>query len=175
MIINVEKIKSQKNSKISLDVRANLNEKNYQEEGISFVDELSLIGTLENTGTLLTIDAIAKAKVELECGRCLEKFIFEVETPFFESYTNKPEIATNDLEDEIHLFSGDEINVSEDVFRVIFMELPMQPVCSESCKGLCSSCGANLNKEECSCDKEVIDIRLEKLKYLLNSMEKGVE
>ncbi|MEE0776702.1 MAG: DUF177 domain-containing protein, partial [Bacillota bacterium] len=39
--------------------------------------------------------------------------------------------------------------------------------CREDCKGLCPSCGQNLNNKECSCDKSPIDPRLAVLADLL--------
>jgi uncharacterized protein len=35
--------------------------------------------------------------------------------------------------------------------------IPLNPLCSNNCKGLCPSCGADLNKERCTCaDKNII-------------------
>jgi uncharacterized protein len=39
-------------------------------------------------------------------------------------------------------------------------------LCHEGCKGLCAECGANLNREACTCTDEQIDPRLLKLKEL---------
>jgi uncharacterized metal-binding protein YceD (DUF177 family) len=29
--------------------------------------------------------------------------------------------------------------------------MPMKPLCKEDCKGICASCGANLNDDSCEC------------------------
>ena len=39
--------------------------------------------------------------------------------------------------------------------------------CSEECKGLCPTCGKNLNHEKCNCKKEV-DPRMAALLQLLD-------
>ena len=57
------------------------------------------------------------------------------------------------------------------VEKAIISTLPIKRLCKEDCKGLCQSCGANLNKEECSCNNEDIDLRLADLKALLNNKE----
>jgi uncharacterized protein len=31
------------------------------------------------------------------------------------------------------------------------LALPTRPLCAEDCRGLCDSCGANLNREACDC------------------------
>ena len=41
-----------------------------------------------------------------------------------------------------------------------------EPLCSESCKGLCAVCGTNLNKDSCTCKREWQDPRLAALKEL---------
>ena len=35
----------------------------------------------------------------------------------------------------------------------------MKPLCDEQCLGLCPTCGANRNREKCSCDEKVVDER----------------
>jgi uncharacterized protein len=47
-----------------------------------------------------------------------------------------------------------------------YLALPMKPLCSEGCKGLCAMCGTNLNKGSCDCKREWEDPRLAALKEL---------
>ena len=38
----------------------------------------------------------------------------------------------------------------EDIVREqVLLQLPMQRVCSETCKGICPMCGANRNETDC--------------------------
>lgn len=76
-----------------------------------------------------------------ECGRCLApvsrkvttgKFKFFVETP--------PEMEVCDI--------------SEEVRTEITLALPMNLLCRDDCRGLCPGCGADLNREKCSCKPE---------------------
>jgi len=50
----------------------------------------------------------------------------------------------------------------------IILHFPVVSVCSKSCKGLCPVCGVDLNKENCSCDKEQGLKQLSILKELYN-------
>ena len=43
------------------------------------------------------------------------------------------------------------------VVAAIVFELPLVPLCDEDCKGLCPTCGANLNEGPCGCEKEQSD------------------
>jgi uncharacterized protein len=48
------------------------------------------------------------------------------------------------------------------------LALPMKPLHSEDCRGLCPECGANLNRTECGHKPAWEDPRLAPLKGLLN-------
>ena len=47
------------------------------------------------------------------------------------------------------------IDVFEILARQLFLMVPEKNLCSESCKGLCYSCGINLNQETCGCKKKL--------------------
>ena len=40
------------------------------------------------------------------------------------------------------------------------LAIPMNIICRSDCRGLCPHCGANLNNEECRCEKHGADPRL---------------
>jgi uncharacterized protein len=50
-------------------------------------------------------------------------------------------------------FDGVTIDVDLIVAEQIFLALPQQPICQADCQGLCSGCGADLNREACKCEK----------------------
>ena len=60
------------------------------------------------------------------------------------------------------------LDLDELVTADIILELPLKYLCREDCKGLCQSCGANLNEGDCKCSKTTTDPRLEVMKQLLN-------
>jgi len=57
------------------------------------------------------------------------------------------------------------IDLSDVVHDEVLLELPMNPLCRESCAGLCPVCGQNLNEGKCSCQPE-IDPRWQGLRSL---------
>ena len=56
------------------------------------------------------------------------------------------------------------LDLKEVAENSIYLELPFKKLCNEDCKGLCQSCGVNLNNETCSCEDLDIDPRLAGLK-----------
>ena len=58
------------------------------------------------------------------------------------------------------------IDLREMITEQIHLSLPVKPLCEENCRGLCSRCGVDLNKETCSCADGETDPRWEALKQL---------
>ena len=48
----------------------------------------------------------------------------------------------------------------------VLLALPLKVICQSDCRGLCPSCGANLNHEECRCETHKSDPRLAPLARL---------
>ncbi len=113
------------------------------------------------SGKTVLIDGTAEFDVRMPCSRCLEPFDMKIETDF--SGTAVPEIpAMNDPADvddielaakdmEVIAYSGESIDLGAEIAQQIIMALPFKPLCRDACKGLCSRCGADLNKTACQC------------------------
>ena len=56
------------------------------------------------------------------------------------------------------------IDLSEVVRQHLVLALPFAPRCREDCRGLCPSCGADLNIGPCACPKAEADPRLQILR-----------
>ncbi|MFW6381734.1 MAG: YceD family protein [Bacillota bacterium] len=87
----------------------------------------------------------------LECSRCLEPYKHHLEVQI------EKEIDTSEIEN-IKAFYINPI-----ILNNIILSIPMKPLCSPDCKGLCPECGQNLNQGQCECDTEMVDPRLAKL------------
>lgn len=61
---------------------------------------------------------------------------------------------------------GVEVSLSGLLWEEFLLALPVKPLCSTGCKGLCPSCGSNLNTSSCACKGEESDPRLAALRGL---------
>lgn len=95
------------------------------------------------------------------CNRCLDKVdrTYEAEFEYQLNEENCPYL------DEYML------DLTGLLIEELTFSVPMKTVCEEDCQGLCKSCGANLNKDECDCDQDDIDPRLASLKNFFSSNE----
>ena len=50
-------------------------------------------------------------------------------------------------------YEGEEFDCSDFLEESLLLSIPYSVLCSESCKGLCPSCGASRNNESCSCSE----------------------
>jgi len=114
-----------------------------------------------------------KARLQVVCSRCLDPFEVPVDASFDLRYVPHADDA-GEVEREI---GEDDLTTAHyrdgmldliDLMREQFMlALPMKPLCSEDCRGLCAECGTNLNKGQCDCAPRWEDPRLAALKSLL--------
>jgi uncharacterized protein len=116
----------------------------------------------------------ASSRLELVCSRCAEPFEMPFQADFELRYVpaventgeGEREIGDEDLTTAFH---RDGMLDVMDLLREQFMlALPMKPLCSDDCRGLCPECGANLNRTECGHTPKWEDPRLAPLKGLLN-------
>ena len=119
-----------------------------------------------------------ETRLRLECGRCLEPFEIPVDSPFELRYVPEPAAGAEGEEREVDeddlttaFYKEDAIDLGELMREQFVLALPMKPLCSEACKGLCAQCGTNLNKASCDCAPEWTDPRLAALKHLVKSQK----
>ena len=92
--------------------------------------------------------------IEMQCGRCLEPFKEKVTATFELQFTptdNPEKIESESAEDGEHYYDGETFDISEDARQALAIQIPIWPLCSQTCEGLCPECGVNLNEEHCTC------------------------
>ncbi|GAB4165495.1 MAG: DUF177 domain-containing protein [Geothermobacteraceae bacterium] len=136
-----------------------------------------LAGLVEVTGRVSTT-------VVMGCSRCLDEYRLEINAPFRLTFSRDLEqladvTETSGGEDEtdegleldaealgLVPVSGDVVALRSLVAEQVVLELPARALCSEACKGLCTHCGRNLNREKCNCSEPVFDTRFAELAKL---------
>jgi uncharacterized protein len=116
-----------------------------------------------------------KTRLELVCSRCVEPFDVPVDTAFELRYLpqaenageGEREIGEDDL--TTAYYREGLLDVSDLLREQFQLALPMKPLCTDECRGLCPECGANLNKTTCSCAPKWEDPRLAPLRALLKN------
>jgi len=120
---------------------------------------LGLVGRIEKMGDDYLLRASLRGELESTCARCLEPAQVPVNVPLAVTFVSTEADKTDDDEDpDVIAFKGGEIDVGDEVRDEILLALPINPLCKESCRGLCPVCGGNLNVTACSCKTEVAPV-----------------
>ena len=107
-----------------------------------------------------------RTTIELTCSRCLEGFSLVVDEAFDVLFLPHAETSTAEeraVEDDdlsTAYYSDNVIDLGQLVQEQCYLVVPMKPLCSEACRGLCPECGINLNTASCDCRPIWVDPRL---------------
>jgi uncharacterized protein len=140
------------------------------EEGLAFPRPVHVTARLTREGNKFYVHGTVGTTVLMPCARCLGEAQTAVNGEFDGIFHWKQSHNTfvhiSDEGDE-HQFGGAVLDLSPLVREAVIMAIPIAPLCQPDCAGLCPHCGADLNKEKCTCDDNNIDPRwsaLEKLR-----------
>ena len=115
-------------------------------------------------GSLL-VQGTVESQLRLECVRCLEPFALPITMELEETF-GLP--GTSRRQDVTFVVGADGwLDLTPLLREQAWIAIPMKPLCRSNCKGLCPQCGANLNRDSCTCENNRIDLRLASLKDLL--------
>jgi uncharacterized protein len=117
--------------------------------------------------------------LELPCSRCLEPFSWPVDETFdlrFQPRTAEtvdPDRAIQEDDFSTAYYDDDMIDLGELMREQFILSMPMKPLCTEACRGLCAQCGANLNQTPCDCASGWEDPRFAALKALRQDQQEN--
>lgn len=125
----------------------------------SFLSPVKAHLEISRQGRSLFVSGEIKASIRLICSRCAREFDYPFDAPFSTYYERagkggerESELKPADL--EMNFIEGDELDTAELLLGQIALELPMQPLCTPECRGLCPRCGLDLNLGDCGCGGE---------------------
>ena len=123
---------------------------NYEE--VEFIKPLSCAVQLFRQGNdNVYVAADIETQLSVECRRCIRPFEVDITTTLALLFAVGNESLMEKEADERY-YDGETLDISEDVRQGLILEIPAWPLCSEMCEGLCPECGAELNREACSCE-----------------------
>ena len=134
----------------------------------------------ERAGGEIRINGSLKTTIELMCSRCLDPARYDVVKSFDLFFRQRDELMF-DEDEEIELeerdtrtafFTGTHLAIGDILREQILLALPMKALCRVDCKGLCPTCGTNLNTGSCDCRREQFNPHMGSLLELKRRLEK---
>ncbi len=162
MIIELESIFNTEGMVVPIDYELSLN--SVEVSGFNPVTSpVRVCGKVENRAGIVNLTAKADLVYEAPCDRCAvdvkRNYTFPVEHTLvvaLESGDNDDFLEVPNMRLDLDALVEEDVNLA----------LPSKYLCNDDCKGLCPTCGKNLNKDQCDC-KAPIDPRMEVLLKLL--------
>ena len=122
---------------------------------------LAVRGTLQRAGDEIFLRGRLRGALEMSCVRCLEAARVPLDEEVVVAFLPKSEDADDDTAEggdddsdlDVAYFAGDEIDLDPEIHDQLALTVPPNPLCSESCAGLCPICGGNRNQNPCDCEK----------------------
>ena len=147
-------------------------------EGITLTAPVHGRMSVSSTGNVLLLDGSVDTEVELECYRCEGTYRQPVHAEFQEEFVVRPPQTPGQgprVEEErkrrsCGLFFPNtlDLNLDELLRQSILLALPLKPLCTEDCRGLCPQCGQRLQDGQCSCAPPVTTALGEVLRQALD-------
>jgi uncharacterized metal-binding protein YceD (DUF177 family) len=115
---------------------------------------------LESVMEGVLVSGDAEVPVAGTCARCLEPFedTLELSVQELYAYAGSTTEATSE-EDEVRRIDGDFLDLEPLLRDTVVLNLPLAPVCTPDCAGLCVDCGQRLDDLPADHTHEVVDSR----------------
>jgi uncharacterized protein len=129
------------------------------DDELAGVDEVLISGVIEPTERGFALDGDVTGAARLRCARCLKEFGFsfaEHVSVRLVPATQVPreeesQLGRDDL--EVRFYDEPVVDLAELAAEQVQLAIPLKPLCSEGCRGLCTRCGADLNQGLCACPR----------------------
>ena len=148
-------------------------------ENVRQIGNLDWSASAERAGAEIRISGKLDTTVELACSRCLDSARFQVSKPFDLFFRERDEaMFDEDEEVELHendtrtaFFTGTKLAIADILREQILLAVPMKALCTIDCKGLCPTCGTNLNSGSCGCPAEEFSPHMDTLLEIKRRLE----
>jgi uncharacterized protein len=140
--------------------------KNSQFRDFSFPPLLEVDLVYYRSGQEIFFKGSFGGTLEGSCSRCLRSYFLPLNKEFDFVLSPDPsksgrkieELSRKDL--GLSYYSTEEIDLAPLIKEQVMLALPTRPLCYENCRGLCGSCGVDLNQETCACSSSATDPRM---------------
>jgi uncharacterized protein len=150
-----------------LDLEEDASQLDVDLEGVRLVSPVKVALDVSRNGDQIVLAGRVRVGAVLECARCLEECEYTLGGPVGAVVLvgEAPQEGVPDEEDVLRVpGSAKYADITEQIRSELLVRVPLKALCKEDCRGLCPSCGINLNCERCSCRAMSGDPRWDGLK-----------
>lgn len=173
MLISLSEIITTKEKEEHIQVPFEMEKFDFQGTSYEFAGKDMVNLTITNLGNkTILIDGSTSVSLFLFCGRCLKKLTYPMDIHF----QKEVDLKLTDEEraaslDETNYIIGYNLDVDILIYEEILMGFPMKLLCREDCKGICKTCGTDMNEKSCDCDNTEYDPRMSVIRDIFNNFK----
>lgn len=139
-----------------------------------FFDKVNVVLSLHKLHNQIILETRLKLKAHFDCDRCNASYDVQLNADYKMVYLfGRAAEREEDALNVVYLpIDASSIKLDDDIRDYAMLAIPMKKLCKEDCKGLCPTCGKNLNDGPCDCEFTNIDdrwISLQELKKKINN------
>lgn len=128
----------------------------WTDSGVELSAPLGVDLTAQSVGEGVLVRGSLRGALRMACRRCLAPVEQAVETDVYLLFMAPTGEEGEEEDGEVYPLParGDELDLTDAVREQTLLAVPQYALCQEECRGLCPSCGANLNEGACECVPE---------------------
>ncbi len=135
--------------------------------GIDLARPLAVRLEAQQAGRDVVVRGRLEGEATLECRRCLTAVRVPIEEEVAVLYQADLDAVEAEAAEVYALPArGPELDLTPMVREQVVLAVPAFAVCAETCRGLCPTCGKNLNEGPCDCEPTGTDDRWAALRKL---------
>jgi len=112
------------------------------------------------------VEAKLSSDINCSCSRCLVDFDQPIKIDMQEEFLPRVDVDTgarlnnpSEYDEDFYIRENHILDLTDAAIQYLEMTTPMKPVCTEQCKGICLTCGVDLNEQACRCQVDRLDPR----------------
>lgn len=117
-----------------------------EKDGVTLASPIRIKGVVFGAEGLLRARGELETSLSVSCGRCLKAFTLPISAVFDERFAKEGD-------EDMYPYRETTLDLSDLARDVIWLQVPIAPVCREGCLGICPGCGADRNTTPCGCVK----------------------
>jgi uncharacterized protein len=163
MVLDLRSLFVNDGQSLPLDCRFDMSSVDFYGEK-PFKHPIEVKGKAYSRAGIVTLSVVCDCEYTAPCDRCGVTTVKLYKVPIERVLVSELE---NNENDEIILLEDFKLDLYELCYTEVVLAMPSKHLCSEDCRGICQSCGKNLNDGPCGCATKTGDPRLAALSDLL--------
>lgn len=172
MLIDLSELLSTSNKDQTYEVSIEMNELDVNGSVYLFNKKEPVMLNIRNVDRKkILVEAKTSCSLNIPCDRCLNDVEIDFDIDFSKTIDMSNDLVDEEDRDDFAYIVESNLDVDKLVYNEVLVNMPMKVLCDDNCKGICNRCGANLNLQQCDCDRTELDPRMSKILDVFNNFK----